>query len=689
MKLTVMNRIALSAFLLFCLQLFPAVTLGQSNAINYVADLSEARNHYVTVEMTVVPTSDSTDLMMAVWTPGSYLVREYSRNVDTVTVQDTRGKDLEFEKTRKNRWTVKTRPGKKFTVKYRVFCRELSVRTSWIANNYAVLNGAATFMTVADQMENQHVIKLKLPEHWARSATSMKSSEQDSHLYIAENFDEVVDSPIVAGNVMVYPFEVGGIPHQLVNVGESGLWDGAKAALDLKKIVAEHHKMWGGIPYDRYLFINVIGGGGGGLEHDNSTLIMSSRSTFRERSRYQRWLSLASHEFFHTWNIRRLRPRALIKYDYENEVYTPSLWVGEGVTSYYQDLLLARAGFASKTQLLDSLSRNVVSTEGTVGRKKQSLRESSFDSWIKFYRPDENSSNTSISYYSKGAVVAFLLDAKLREATDGEKSLDDLMRTLYERHLKDGYLPSDLRTIANELAGEDLSEWFRVAVDSTEDLDYQPMMDWFGVEFSGQASALRRRSSEASSRNTRGTPWLGFRTSDSVVTSVTADSPATDVGINIDDEIIAVDGYRTRSIDSLLRSHKIGDELELLIARRNKMMTMNITLGARPTTPSRLRYVSRPNSKQRKRVDAWLGLPNESKEKVVEKKADQSPKLDGVSKADSVDSKEKSTTLPDKKEDKKEDKNDAKADKSNDKKELKIDTAANSKVDKKQEKSGR
>ena len=358
---------------------------------------------------------------------------------------------------------------------------------------------------------------------------------------------------------------------------------------------------------------------------------MSGRDTFRQPGRYVRWLSLASHEFFHTWNIRRLRPKALVEYDYENEVYTPSLWVGEGVTSYYQDLLLARADFLSKTQMLSSISGNIGSTERAVGRKKQSLRQSSFDSWIKFYRPDENSPNTTISYYSKGAVVAFLLDAKLRELTDGEKSLDDLMRTLYERHVESGYLPSDLRAIASELAGEDLSDWFRSTVDRTDELDYEPMLDWFGLEFAGQP---RTRRGAGQAQTTRPQPWLGFRTSDSVVTSVTADSPATAVGINIGDEILGVDGQRVTNIASVLFNYDVGDDLEMLMARKRKIMTVHIEVGSRPEVFTRLRFQNRPTRDQTRRVDEWLGLvarPKKSTEDE-ESKDDEKNSVDDLSK---------------------------------------------------------
>ncbi|MDE0934428.1 MAG: hypothetical protein OSA89_00820, partial [Mariniblastus sp.] len=448
-----------------------AVTEDEKAALRYTVDLEDAKNHYLTIKVVVPVDSDTTELMMAVWTPGSYLVREYARNIDAMTV--TSGKrELEFEKIRKNRWLVKTEGIKSFEVSYRLYCNEMSVRTNWVGKQFAMINGAPAFITVPDRLDAPHEVQLLLPRNWTRSATSLKSIGDQPHRFVAENFDELVDSPIVAGNVSVYPFVVGGIEHQLVNVGESGYWDGTKAATDLKKVVEAHQEMWGVVPYDRYMFINMIVETGGGLEHDNSSVLMTSRWSFRDRSRYKSWLSLASHEFFHTWNIRRLRPKSLITYDYENEVYTDSLWIAEGITSYYEDLALVRAGLLSRSEFLSRLSGDVEGVQRTGGRKLQSLKDSSYDAWIKYYRPDENSSNTRISYYSKGAVAAFLLDAKIRKLTKGEKSLDDLMRKLFADYVTTGYTTDEFRAAASELAGEDLSDWFASVIDSTDELDY-------------------------------------------------------------------------------------------------------------------------------------------------------------------------------------------------------------------------
>lgn len=619
--------------------------LGQEPVAEYSIDLSDSKNHYITVTATLEPTANQTqtELMMSVWTPGSYLVREYARNMDSLTIHDQDGNALDFKKTRKNRWLVQHGKAKRIVFRYRLYCNEMSVRTNWVGLQYAMLNGAPTFVTVVGQLQRPHHVTLNLPRNWKRSATSLKQLDE-AHHYVAQNFDELVDSPIVAGNINVYPFTAGGIEHQLVNVGESGYWDGAKAAKDLQQMVEEHHRMWGNVPYDRYLFLNMISESGGGLEHDNSTLIMTSRWSFRDERRYKSWLSLASHEFFHTWNVRRLRPKSLVEYDYENEIYTRSLWIAEGITSYYQDLALVRAGLLSEKEYLERISGDVESVQRTEGRKKQSLTDSSYDTWIKFYRPDENSSNTRISYYSKGAVAAFLLDARIRKLTQGQKSLDDVMRRMFDQYADSGFTPSDFRKVASQIAGQDLTEWFQHAIDSTKELDYSDL-EAIGVDIPKPAKKSSEKTEEAKTEDdqedstqeesgkpaesdasdekvSKGKPYLGFSTSgdDKVtVSSVKPDSPAYEAGVNVDDELIAINDFRVRGgVDSRLKQFEVGDSLELLLARRGKLLRLKVVIGARETESWRLKYTSKPSDEQKAQKKLWLSVPKSDQTKDAE-----------------------------------------------------------------------
>ena len=590
--------------------------MGQSKEapIQYTIDLAESRNHYIKVSLTFEATAKESELMMPVWTPGSYLIREYARHIDSIEAS-VDGKTTEIIKVKKNRWRLATKVGKKVIVEYRLYCNEMSVRTNFVDQQYAVLNGAPTFLTLPDQLDQPHQVSLKLPKNWNRSATSLRAVGDNPHQFIANDFDELVDSPIVAGNIDVYPFEVDGVAHQLVNIGESGHWQGAKAAADLKKVVEAHQKMWGNTPYDRYLFLNVICERGGGLEHDNSTLIMTSRWSFRDSRRYVDWLSLASHEFFHTWNVRRLRPESLVEYDYENEVYTSSLWIAEGITSYYEDLLLVRAGLISDADFLARMSKNLESTQRAEGRKVQSLSESSFDTWIKFYRPDENSSNTRISYYSKGAVVAMLLDAEIRVATNGEKSLDDVMREMYSRHLEKGFRPADFRATVDSVTGEDFSDWFARHIDSAQEVDLA-VLKKMGVDIPEVPANHSEETEDTGDKadrpkTTKQTAWLGVSTSSNngrlTISRIQSNSPATDAGLNTDDEIIAVNGFRVYdNFGTRLKQYSVGDEIEILISRRGEILKMPIVIAGQPNQSWKFRLQPKPRWKAKKLREGWL-----------------------------------------------------------------------------------
>ena len=611
--------------LVLAIALFAALTtsLQTSHAqINYTVGLENTAHRYVHVTMEFETDDDETELMMAVWTPGSYLVREYARHIDSMTVTDQDGEPLSYRKTRKNRWIVETDGVDFVKVGYRLYCNEESVRTNFVNHDYAVLNGAPTFITIPDRLDQEHIVKLNLSPKWKRSATSLVEGD-DPHVYTAKNFDELVDSPIVAGNLQVYPFDVGGVPHQLVNIGEQGMWDGTKAASDLKKVVASHQKMWGNVPYDRYLFLNVLSGGGGGLEHDNSTLVISSRWSFRDKSRYASWLSLCSHEFFHTWNVRRLRPKPLVKYDYENEIYTDGLWIAEGITSYYQDLALVRAGLLSKSKFMSGVSNEIESVQRTVGRKYQSLRDSSFDTWIKFYRPDENSRNTRISYYAKGAVAAFLLDMKIRSLTDNEKSLDDVMRKMFSKYSKKGFTSEQFRRVAGQVAGQKLDDWFENAIDSTNELEFDSSLTFMGIDIPN--AAMKKDDKEKKARKvSRSAPaTIGASFSGTRISRVTPDSQAWRLGMVSGDEVLAINGFRlSGSFSDRLRQYEIGDQVELLISRDDLLFSETVTLESSKTEDWAISWSSNPSKDQKQRIMAWL----EIKARQTDKKNGQDTK---------------------------------------------------------------
>jgi predicted metalloprotease with PDZ domain len=583
---------------------------------SYRVDLSQALTRYVTVLMVAESEGDETVLMMPTWTPGSYLIREYAKHIDQISASDMENNSLPIEKISKNRWRVSTSGTKRFQVFYRLFCDEVSVRTNSVNFTRAVLNGAPTFLSIPQQQNREHRVKLILPKNWSVSCTSLRASRGE-HTYYATNYDEIVDSPIVAGNLMIYPFEVAGVPHYIVNVGQSSDFDSKTAIKELTQLVEQHQTLWGEVPYDRYYFITVIGGGGGGLEHDNSCLMMVSRLDVRDRASYRGWLNLASHEFFHAWNIRRLRPKELVQYDYEKETYTPSLWIAEGLTSYYEDLLMVRAGLLDRNDFVQALSNSIQRLQRTDGRLIQSLRDSSHDAWIKFYRPESNSNTTQISYYSKGAIVGLLLDTRIRSATGGQKSLDDVLRIFWQRHKGNvGYSESEFRSLCSEVAGEDLTDWFHRTVDSTEELDYQELANWFGFEVGDikpQVASSSRSQKSDDSEASEGTSTAARRVGSSRpprrwIGVGEFDSPATKAGLADTDEVIAINGNRVRgSIEEMAQRFDVGEPVKVLIARNGEMEEILLVVGARPPQPNwGLKVAARTTRPQRQNFNDWL-----------------------------------------------------------------------------------
>ena len=585
-----------------------AATAGAQSApepIRYALSFPAPQTHYVEVTASV-PTGRRADveLMMAVWTPGSYLVREYARNVEAVTASGPDGRALDVDKSKKNHWRIATGGAPAITVKYRVYCREMSVRTNWVENDFALLNGAPTFITLADLAPRPHEVVITPASGWKRSITALPSMAGGDHRYRAPDYDTLVDSPIVVGNPAVYDFDVDGKKHSLVDVGEGGVFDGARAAKDLEAVVKEDRRLWGSLPYDRYIFFNMITESGGGLEHKNSTVLMTNRWATRTRRAYLAWLQLASHEYFHAWNIKRLRPAELGPFDYENENVTRSLWIAEGFTDYYADLQVARAGLQTREEYLEDLSNTIELLQTTPGRLVQSAEMASFDAWIKYYRPDENTNNTSISYYTKGTVIAFLLDAKIRKATAGARSLDDVMRAAYQKFSgPKGYTPEQFRAVAEEVAGTSLKAFWESAVEGTSELDYAEALAAYGLRFKPAGAAPADRG---------GRPWPGITARNDngrlVITQVQRDSPADVAGLNVDDEILAIDDFRVRAdrLENRLEQYRTGDKVTFLVARREQLVRVPVTLGAEPAKGWRLEVAPGASEMQRRLLDAWL-----------------------------------------------------------------------------------
>ncbi len=594
----------LRALLTLAIGLGSIATAQAGEPIVYTLSFPDAQNSYADVEARI-PVEGRTELevMMAVWTPGSYLIREYARHVEQVAATSDSGQPLNLVKTRKNRWRISALGAASAVVlRYKVYGREMSVRTNWVERDFALINGAPTFMTLADDGgPRSHIVEVRRPEGWAAVHTALPRADGGGDRFVAADFDTLVDSPMLLGSPRTAEFEVGGKAHLLVDDGGGDVWNTEQAAADVRRIIETQQAFWGTVPYDRYTILNVIHESRGGLEHLASTVVMASRWHQRLRPRYLQWLRLVSHEYFHTWNVKRLRPVELGPFDYERENHSRSLWIAEGITSYYDALLLHRAGLSTVDEYLDMLSDRLRAVARTPGRAIRSLELASFDAWIRYYRKDENWSNTDVSYYDKGAAVAWLLDARIRAATNGKKSLDDAMRTAYQRFSGErGFRTEAFYALASEVAGSDLGPWFAHHAASTDPLDYAPALRWLGLRL-------------APARDTKA-GWLGVRSADRggrlIVREVVRDGPAWQGGVNPDDEIIAIEGYRVTAggLGERLEQYRPGTRIELLIARRERMSTLAVVLGEPPQEPT-IEFDPQADARAIARRTAWLGTP--------------------------------------------------------------------------------
>jgi predicted metalloprotease with PDZ domain len=456
--------------------------------IQYTFRVFDAANHLAEIEATI-PTDGraSIDLMMPIWTPGYYVVEDYASRVRDLSARSAQGAALEVSKPAPNRWQVQAGGAPVVRLSYRLLCQGRSVTSNWVDADLGVINGGAAFITIAERARRPHDVRIEMPATWKQSATGLDAAPDGGpHHYRAADFDVLADSPIVAGDLDVREFVVDGSRHVLVDAGQRGEWNGSRAASDIETMVKETRKFWGSLPFKRYVFLNVFRQGGGGLEHANSTLLTSSpKSTTPTKG----WLSFVAHEYFHAFNVKRLRPVELGPFDYENPPRTTSLWLSEGGTTYYGNLMLVRAGLTTPQEFLDGMSSAIAALQRSPGRLTQSLAQSSAEVWTNS-NSGVGAKPTTVSYYGKGNVVSFLLDAHIRRTTNGKRSLDDVMRIAYERYGgARGFTQDELRATVEEVMGRGVKAWFAKAIESPGELDYGEMLAWYGLRFAGGEDA--------------------------------------------------------------------------------------------------------------------------------------------------------------------------------------------------------
>lgn len=568
--------------------------------LRYTLAMPAPQTHYFEVETSLSGFGKPyTDLKMPVWAPGSYLVREFARHVEGFTAQ-AGSENLRIEKITKNTWRVYHPKASSFTVRYKVYAYELSVRTSFLDAAHGYVNGTSVFMYPADAKQLPSTLEVKPASGWTQVSTSLKPAGAPN-TFRSESYDELADSPIEIGNQKVLSFEANGTPHTVAMFGQAAKLDETKLLADMKKVCEEAHRVVGRNPLDRYLFIvHNIDRGTGGLEHLYSTTLSVSRNAYASDAGYKGFLGLVAHEYFHLWNVKRIRPVALGPFDYDNENYTRMLWVSEGGTSYFGDLLVQRAGFVSVDDYLASTSNGITRVENTPGNKQQSAAESSFDAWIKGYRPNENSSNTGISYYDKGELIGAVLDLMIINETKGQKHLDDVMRYLYDEYYvkkKRGFTDEEYQAAVAKIAGRRYDDFFRRYVYGTEMLPYATALGYAGLKLTvTPAPAEAALGATISSANGKYT-----------VTSTSREGSAWQGGLNVNDEILALDGARlTADPTQQLSARAVGSEVKMLVSRDGQLQELRFPLQASTMQRYRIERMENSTAEQKAVLAKWL-----------------------------------------------------------------------------------
>lgn len=566
----------------------------------------DARNpgqHEFRLELDCEPEGRELELFLPVWTPGSYLVREFARHVSRVLACDAKsGAPIAIAKTRKNRWALRLPAGtRRVRISWSVYAHELTVRTADLTEQHAFWNAACLFLWPVGAARTPATIDVTLPREWELATELARETlGPGSVRLIARDLDELVDTPCVAGTLRRLEFIAAGKPHSYVLEGLDGVEPPASLVPDTKRIVEEAAKIFGGeLPYERYSFLSLFADQGrGGLEHLTSTVLLAPRTTWAPRKAYEDFLSLVAHEHFHAWNVKRIVPEPLWNFDYENENYTSLLWVAEGFTSYYDDHLCLRAGIYAKERYLEILADGIHELRSVPGRLEHPLAMASYDAWIKFYRPDEHTKNSSQSYYSSGALAALCLDLTIRAATDGARSLDDVMRALWKRSWlqRRAYSTADVVACISEAAGRDLAGYVAELVDGPFDPDLASVLAPFGLRIA---------------RKDERTPYLGvsFRADELVVQSVVTGDPAHVAGLAPGDEVLAIAGLRVRAStwkNVLENLESIDRPLPLLIARRGRILEKSLTPRSVPPT-AKLEEVPDATPAQKRLRQLWLG----------------------------------------------------------------------------------
>jgi predicted metalloprotease with PDZ domain len=548
--------------------------------ISYRVDASRPETHRFRISLQVPAPQALQRFSLPVWIPGSYLVREFARHLSGLQASQ-RGRPVALRQLDKATWEAECEPGAALTLGYEVYAFDTSVRAAFLDGVRGFFNGTSLCLRAEGHESEPHQLVLReLPAGWevATALSPVKVDARGRGVYQAADYDELVDHPVELGRFWRGRFEAHGVPHEFVVAGALPDFDGERLLADTRRLCEAEIAFWHPNrqpPFGRYVFLlNAVEDGYGGLEHRASTALICARRDLPQRGvaessdGYVTLLGLISHEYFHTWNVKRLRPSEFGRLDYTRENYTELLWFFEGFTSYYDDLFLVRTGLVDEARYLKLLAKTVTGVLATPGRQVQSVAQASFDAWVKYYRTDENTPNATISYYTKGALVALALDLSLRREKRG--SLDEVMRALWLRSAGGPIREADIAQALADVGGRSFADELARWVHGTEDLPLEPLFQALGAAWQAAAPSLAMR--------------LGIKVAESALTGVKVSQvfrggPAEAGGLAPGDEILALDDWRLRRLDDALRLLAPGRPGTWLVARDQRLLRLSFGLG--------------------------------------------------------------------------------------------------------------
>jgi predicted metalloprotease with PDZ domain len=596
--------------------------------IRYQIGSRHPASHYFDVSICITcPDPTGQALRLPNWIPGSYMIRDFARNLLDLRATGAGG-ELKIQQIDKSNWRVEPCQGE-LTLSYRVYANDLSVRAAHLDHTHGYYNGSSVFLEVIGQSENACEVLIERPDadqygdsygDW-RVATSLKPKQAEPYdfgLYEALDYDDLIDHPVEMGCFTRIAFEACAVPHDIILSGRFEC-DEARLAADLKTICEHHIRFFGEpAPMDYYQFqVLVVGEGYGGLEHRASTSLVARRDSLPKPGQpeidddYRDFLGLCSHEYFHTWNVKRIKPEVYRPYDLQNEVYTDLLWAFEGITSYYDDLALLRCGLIDEQSYLELFAQTLTRVQRGRGRQRQSAAESSFNTWTRFYKQDENAANAIVSYYAKGCLIAACIDLKMRALTAGEKSLDDVMRRLWQNFLQDGrgVERDGIQRVISDIAGVDLGAFLEQMIYGTGDLPLTSLLTAAGIDVEQRvAKNAQEKGGKAATGELPSVDLGGVLKDDEnglAILRLAEGGALQDAGLSAGDVIIAIDGLKLNleKLESRLQRAATGDVLQLHAFRRDELNQFDVCLQAAKEDTFVLAVADAPLAGR-----SWLGI---------------------------------------------------------------------------------